>query len=116
MGLAIIKRNPEGSSLLTYKDFVMARDCEIEIVLEPGSYIVVPRTTGCAIRRPLEVDPSDLVHSLFEEGQPSQLFESTVADIFRKFDLVISNTIDFKEFKGFYEIIGKRITELEFKS
>jgi hypothetical protein len=32
----------------------MARDCEIECILEPGSYIVVPRTTGCAIRRPNE--------------------------------------------------------------
>ena len=35
-----------------YKDYVMARDCEIECVLEPGSYIVVPRSTGCSIRRP----------------------------------------------------------------
>jgi hypothetical protein len=34
----------------------MARDCEIEIILEPGSYIVVPRTTGCAIKRPLDAE------------------------------------------------------------
>jgi hypothetical protein len=44
------------------------------------------------------------------------MFLSTIHDIFRKFDLVISNTIDFKEFSGFYEIIGKKITEIEFKS
>lgn len=36
-------------------------------------------------------------------------------DIFRKFDLVITNTMDFKEFKGLYDIIGKKITEVEFK-
>jgi len=30
--------------------------------------------------------------------------------------LVISNTIDYKEFLGFFEIIGKKITELEFKN
>ena len=30
--------------------------------------------------------------------------------------MVISNTIDFKEFKGLYDIIGKKITELEFKT
>jgi hypothetical protein len=38
------------------KDYVMARDCEIETVLEPGSYIVVPRTTGCAMKRPVDAD------------------------------------------------------------
>src|SRR5438132_816847 len=43
------------------------------------------------------------------------MFDSTLGDIFRKFDLVISNTIDFKEFKGLYDIIGKKLTEVEFK-
>lgn len=41
---------------------------------------------------------------------------ATIEDIFRKFDLVISNTIDYKEFLGLYEIIGKKISEKEFKS
>ena len=43
-------------------------------------------------------------------------FKSTLIDIFKKFDLIITNTIDFKEFTGFYEILGKKITEPEFKS
>jgi hypothetical protein len=30
--------------------------------------------------------------------------------------LIITNTIDFKEFKAIYDIIGKKITELDFKS
>jgi hypothetical protein len=115
MGLAILKRDAEGTKLVHYKDYVMARDCEIECVLEPGSYIVVPRTTGCAIRRPLEAQ-AEGIRLLDGEGNPSELFESTVADIFRKFDLVISNTIDFKEIKGLYDIIGKKITEIEFKT
>jgi hypothetical protein len=38
----------------------MARDTEIECVLEPGSYIVVPRTTGCAIRKPNDVMPENI--------------------------------------------------------
>lgn len=115
-GIALIKRSSEGSSLIGFKDYVMARDCEIETVLEPGSYIVVPRTTGCAIKRPQEVDPADEITSLYEDGQISQIVESTIADIFRKFDLVISNTIDYKEFKGFFDIIGKRMTEVDFRA
>ena len=99
MGVAIIKRSQEGSQLLSYKDYVMARDCELEVVLEPGSYIDVPRTTGCAIKRPADADEQERVENLLDEnGQPTDLFNSTIADIFRKFDLVISNTIDFKEF------------------
>jgi hypothetical protein len=99
--------------LVQYKDYVMARDCEIECVLEPGSYIVVPRTTGCAVRRSdgAEVENIKLIGS---NKKATDLFSSTLDDIFRKFDLVISNTIDFKEFKGLYDIIGKKITELEF--
>lgn len=93
----------------------MARDCEIEIVLDAGSYIVVPRTTGCAIKRPQESEEVN-IPLLNDEGQPNDLLESTIADIFKKFDLVISNTIDFKEFKGLFEIIGRNITEVDFKS
>jgi hypothetical protein len=60
-GLAILKREGvEGTKLTHYKDYVMARDCEIECILEPGSYIVVPRTTGCAIRRPLEAESENI--------------------------------------------------------
>ena len=92
----------------------MARDIEIECVLEPGSYIVVPRTTGCAIRRPNDAQPEN-IRLLDEKGMPTDIFASTIKDIFRKFDLVISNTIDYKEFKALYEIIGKKISEAEFK-
>ena len=50
IGMAILKRNgEEGTTLIQLKDNLMSRDCEIEIVLEPGSYIVVPRTTGCNV-------------------------------------------------------------------
>lgn len=95
----------------------MARDCEIECVLEPGSYIVVPRTTGCAMKRPADADEQERVQGLLQaDGTPVELLESTITDIFKKFDLVISNTIDYKEFVGLYEIIGKKITEIEFKS
>jgi hypothetical protein len=47
MGIALLKRNQEdGSSFLQHRDFQSARDTELETVLEAGSYLVVPRTTG----------------------------------------------------------------------
>lgn len=44
------------------------------------------------------------------------MFLSTIGDIFRKFDLVISNSIDFKEFKALCDIIGKNITEQQYEA
>ena len=32
------------------------RDTEFELILEPGAYIVMPRTSGCGLRRPEDVD------------------------------------------------------------
>lgn len=88
----------------------MARDCEIECVLEPGSYIVVPRTTGCSIKRPLDAEEENI--KLFEtDGTPNSLFSSTINDIFKKFDLIMSNTMNYKEFAGLCNTIGKRISE-----
>ena len=75
----------------------------------------MPRTSGCSIRKPLNVEP-EIIRLLEEDGRPSEIFASTIADIFRKIDLVISNTIDFKELKALYDIVGKKITEPEYQS
>jgi len=42
----------QGSSLLIHKDFQTERSIELELVLEAGQYIVVPRTSGCNLKRP----------------------------------------------------------------
>ena len=44
----------------------------------------------------------------------SMLFESTVTDIFRKFDMLLRSELGFSEFKGFCECVGRPITETEF--
>jgi hypothetical protein len=51
-GIALLKREVDGSVLTEFKDNIINRDTEIECILEPGSYIVVPRTTGCALGKP----------------------------------------------------------------
>jgi hypothetical protein len=83
------------------------------VTLEPGSYIVLPRTTGCTLKRQddyvkkdkeakrkllVEVDPEDNSTNkiIVTENQDckcvmSLLFESTLCDIFSKFDLQNTN-------------------------
>jgi hypothetical protein len=114
-GVVILKRDLDGSTLAHHKDYIISRDCEIECILEPGSYIVAPRSTGCAIKRPSSADPEN-IRLLDERGNPTEMYISTLIDIFKKFDLVISNSIDFKEFKALFEIIGKKITEIEYNT
>lgn len=89
---------------------------EVELILEPGSYIVVPRTTGCGLRRP-EGAETESIKPIDGSGNFNSMFASAIEDIFKKFDLVVSHTIDFKEWKGFLEIIGKSSgNEADFKT
>lgn len=101
---------------MVYKDYAICRNSDIELILEPGQYIVVPRTTGCGLRRPDSAEP-EMIKLMDTQGNLNPIFNSTITDIFNKFDLIVSNTIDFKEFKGFLEIFGKSIKdENEFKT
>lgn len=43
-----------------YKEYLMERDTEIELILEPGNYLVVPRTTGCGLKRPDSADAESI--------------------------------------------------------
>jgi len=116
VGLAILKMDPtEGSTIHQWKDYSIQRDSTMEMVLEPGNYIVVPRTSGCNLRRP-EWAEAESIKLMDSAGDFHPMFSSTITDIFNKFDLVGHHTIDFGEFKGFLEIIGMTVRNVkEFK-
>ena len=115
IGIVILQRHSDGNiTLLEQKDLVFDRQCEMELDLDPGSYIILPRTTGCTLRRPPDAVP-EKVNLLNRRGQLSELAESTISDIFRKFDMLLNRELTFNEFKSFYECIFKNITENEFR-
>ncbi len=80
------------------------------MILEAGQYLVVPRTSGCSLKRPELADPES-VKLMDSTGNFHPFFVATIADIFNKFDLVTSHSIDYKEFKGLLEILGKTIKD-----
>lgn len=51
IGLAILKKEQNGTDLKEMKDFQVTQNLECEAILHPGTYIVVPRTTGCIFER-----------------------------------------------------------------
>lgn len=59
-GLTILKREADGSTLTHVRENKIGRDIEVECVLEAGSYIVVPRTSGCSISRPNNVESENI--------------------------------------------------------
>jgi len=118
IGIVVLKRTNDNSvELVDLKDFAIERQVELEVTLEPGSYIILARTTGCTLRRPGDAQDENI--QLIESdglGTYHELFESTVAEIFRKFDMLLNRELSFTEFRGFYECIGKNLTEAEFKN
>ena len=90
------------------------------MTLEPGSYIILPRTTGCLLNNKAtsskEKGESNAGTRLFEKKDKAfgvhkytmtRNFEATVEDIFKKYDVNNSKILQFSEFSGFCECIGK---------
>ena len=76
------------------------------MISEPRQYLIVPRTTGCGLKRPEYAEPEQ-IKLMDSQGTLHPLFVSTIADIFNKFDLEGANFIELKEFRGLLEVIGK---------
>lgn len=94
IGIAILKQSSQGLQLVDLKDFVQDRQCEIEVNLEAGSYIILPRTTGCLLQDPKSQNESNsrsrdqdqFTETRYKTPVLTALFKSTVEDIFNKFD------------------------------
>ena len=97
-----------GFEIVAVKDFILERQVELEVVLEPGEYVVLPRTTGCNLRKPDSSSRSDttlppsLLDSTGTDLDP--IAELIIKDIFRRLDkLTIDNSLSYNEFKEFYK-------------
>jgi len=116
IGVIVLKRTSDnGVTYVDSRDLSFERQVELEIDLEPGSYIILPRTTGCTLRRPADARPEN-IKMLEKSGKLNELVESTVIDIFRKFDMLLNRELSYIEFKGFFECLNKNISEKEFKT
>jgi hypothetical protein len=96
------------------QDFLNNRDTEFETILEPGQYVILPRTNGIALQRPVNSNPQNVPLIQGNQDQLSELFEGAIEDIYYRYDTLITNSIDYNEFKDFFETVGETITEVEF--
>ena len=64
----------DGSLVLeAYEDLLRDRQVELEVFLEPGKYIVVPRTTGANLFKPLNFSEPE-AELADEQGNLTPLF------------------------------------------
>ena len=67
------------------------------------------------MRRPSDAKPEH-IKMIQKNGRLHELVESTITDIFRKFDMLLNRELSYLEFKGFYECLNKNISENDFKN
>lgn len=84
------------------------REIFLETTLQPGSYLAVPLTSGCYLQRPVDAKPKPFP-LMTEEGDLHPLFQSTIKDIFRRFDTDISQELGFEEFAALAARLGQHI-------
>ena len=106
-GIAILKTEERGTSLIEFKDFQVVKDQEIEAILSAGTYIVVPRTTGCgfpppnAKKLPMPFKDELMVKGWDDQNVLTPQMEIITEQIFNHFDSTNQHTLDFDEFKTF---------------
>ena len=94
------------------------RQCEIEVQLDIGEYIILPRTTGCTLRPMFKGEPVKLFHK--DPNSPlnyslNPYFEVVLQDIFNKYDMMSNKVLGYDEFKVFCQCIGRNISSNTFE-
>ena len=114
VGIAILQKKNNSYELAFMKEFSQERQAELDVELEPGEYIILPRTSGCTLRRPQNAEKQHI--KLLENGDLNPLAELCIKDIFRRLDkYMINNKLEYAEFKEFYDRIGVSLGQEDFR-
>ena len=120
ISLTILKQDTSANEITHVEslDFANSPNVQMELSFPPGSYIILPRSTGCCFGRDLS-RPSNSRTPLYnkDEKNLTPIFVSTIKDIFKKFDMLLNRELKHNEFKGFWECVNNSsISAEEFKS
>jgi len=99
LGIAILKKTPKGDLELVFmKEFAAERQVELDVDLDPGEYVILPRTSGCNLRKPKNFSSAN-IKMVNDSGDLHPLVELIIKDIFRRLDkYMINNIVEFGEF------------------
>eukprot|EP00742_Colponemidia_sp_Colp-10_P006128 GILJ01006558.1.p1 GENE.GILJ01006558.1~~GILJ01006558.1.p1 ORF type:complete len:814 (-),score=130.82 GILJ01006558.1:164-2605(-) len=117
LGMAIMKKTAgDKLELVHIAPSVIDRQCQLEITLDAGEYYIVPRTTGCYMRRPPEA-VDETTHMLDSNRDLNSDAIMAITDIFRKYNMEIDQLLSFDEFSCLWEDIhGSQIAEADWQA
>ncbi|CAD8179009.1 unnamed protein product [Paramecium pentaurelia] len=111
IGLTLFKQTEKGLELIAQTITKQDRQVQLEYDLNPGVYVVVPRTSGLY----LYGENTNQINLLNNDGSVHPLLYSTLNDIFRKFDMLLLRELSYIEFKGIYDCLEKQLDPEYFK-
>jgi hypothetical protein len=116
IGVAILQKTQKGGLELVYmKEFSAERQVELDVELEPGEYVILPRTSGCQLKRPSKAK-SESIKLIDASGDLHPLAELCIKDIFRRLDkYMVNNIVELGEFQEFYSRMNLQITDKDFR-
>lgn len=95
ISLAILRKTgPNTEVIQSCTEFKFDRQIELEVELEPGTYIILPRTTGCTLRKPT-TGSIETVPLISKYGGFTAEAKSCFSDIFRKFDMLLNREMSY---------------------
>lgn len=110
IGLAILKVENGTHKLVEYHDTDFVRQDFLEVRLEPGEYIILPRSNGVC----LDFDQgSDEVTNFTNDNE---LVVSVIEDIFEKYDLILNGFLSYDELSAFYTFIGRSLSKEDYQN
>lgn len=113
LSIVVLDVTDGGCRIFQAKEAMTERQNEIDLDLIGGkTYIIYPRTTGCALSRPAGVTCDKIVW--FENGEFHPLFESTIKDLFRKANRNIGEDLSYTEFSELMRKAKVKIPEDQF--
>lgn len=106
-----------GFEIASNKEFTIERQVELELDLEPGEYVVVPRISSCNIRKPDKMKVDSITRLLDSCGELDPLADLIIKDIFRRLDkITLDNSLSFAELSDFFSRLSLTFTESDYKS
>ena len=113
LSVVVLDITEGGFKLFKAKEAVSERQVELELELEANKpYLIWPRTGGCELCRPADAKPAQTTY--FEDGEVDPLLESTIRDIFRKYNKMLGEDLSYIEFSSLMNQVNMHYTEDEF--
>ena len=108
IGISILKQNGEVYKLFDFCDTEFKREIFLEMELEKGEYIIVPRSVGISLKYKFNEK------NIYSYSLRNPLVLSFVKDLFEKYDIICNGYLDFKELKSFYKFLEKDLSLTEY--